>query len=51
MLSDLGVAGSHRLGSAINLESIFGFLAPELGLPEPGLAGTVADIGLRFDIP
>lgn len=52
VLSDLGVAGSHKLGSAMNLESILGFLAPELGLPDPCLAGAkVADIGLRLDIP
>lgn len=51
VLSDRGVAGSQRLGSAMNLESILGFLAPELGLPDPGRTATVADIGLRLDIP
>lgn len=52
VLSDLGVAGSHKLGSAMNFESILGFLAPELGLPDPGLPGTKeADIGLLLYIP
>ena len=42
LFSDRGVAGSHRAGSAMNLESTFGLRAPD-----GGLMGRVADIGLR----